>query len=107
MNDRFQSANTRWDSELLWTLILNDLLTRGYYFTIFDLMHYWEFQYGIYKSILNGLTSSGDQYSNWPYFSDMFNVFEGSSSTNVVSVRWYTLIIHFIIECLGRKYIII
>ncbi|XP_014237372.1 uncharacterized protein LOC106659363 isoform X1 [Trichogramma pretiosum] len=87
MNDRFSAARTRWDEELLWTLILNDLLTHGYVFSIIDLMSFWKFQYDIYKSIVDGVSSSltsSNHSSSWQYFEPMHSVFGSSGDAAIV-----------------------
>ena len=80
MNEQFNNAKSALERELLWNVILNDLLCSGYHYTIFDLMNFWELQFRLYKSIIDSLSPGGSQTTDWPYFEPMHNVFRGSVS---------------------------
>ncbi|XP_058797147.1 uncharacterized protein LOC131667623 [Phymastichus coffea] len=84
MNDQFNQARNQQERDILWNLILIDLINEGYCnFILHNVIDFWRFQYYIYQSIINGLTSNSS--NNWQFLEPMHNVFGSSGGSNFTS----------------------
>lgn len=95
MQEQFDNAKTETDRNLLWNMLLNQLLGYGYNFSVIDLINFWEFQFQIYKSIVNNLQSGGASASSaaagndWEFFEPMNRVF-AHYDVSSLAVRIFT-----------------
>ncbi|XP_031780666.1 uncharacterized protein LOC100680492 [Nasonia vitripennis] len=96
MQEKFDNAKTEAEREVLWNMLLNQLLGYGYNFSVIDLINFWEFQFEIYKSIVKNLQSGASSGTEWEFFEPMNRVFAHydvsgsadavpSSSTSILS----------------------
>lgn len=78
MEEQFRKAQNRRDNELLWMMILTDLNSHGYHYSLLDMIWFWQMQSHLYQSIVQ---SAHGYDSSWQYYQPMHNVYGGGSST--------------------------